>query len=122
MTFGPQAKKIVEAAKERGLPPPDSCLPPVVLSERGREFFDAFWELSSTRQITIAGAGPIPWQVMDAYAQRREYVEDEVLYDDFMHVVRGLDEEFLALQADEQKQLQAKALSRNSGGRSKRGR
>ena len=44
----------------------------------------------------MAGAGPIPWHVMDKYAERQGYLEDQVLYDDFIYLIRQLDEEFLA--------------------------
>ena len=59
----------------------------------------AFWELSSCRQIHMGGAGPIPWDTLDRWACRAGYLEHDELYDDFMYLMRQLDEEFLEDQA-----------------------
>jgi len=119
MTMGPQAKKIVDAAKERGLPVPSSCYPPIVLTDRLARFFDAFWELSSSRQIHMAGAGPIPWNVMDLYAARHDLVGRDEEYEDFTFIVRSLDDEFLAIQGDDVKKraAEAEAKAKRKGGR-----
>jgi len=109
MTFGATAKKIAAAAWERGLQIPDDCLPPIVVNDHQSRLLEAFWELSSSRQIHMAGAGPIPWDVADAYAQRHGFADDPELYDDFMCVIRALDAEFIIIQSDDFMQRQAAA-------------
>lgn len=56
--------------------------------------------------MSMGGAGPIPWQVMDQYAERIGYLEDQLLYDDFIYFIRQLDEEFLTDQAKRAKETQ----------------
>jgi hypothetical protein len=83
----------------RGKPIPEHLQQPL-LDEYLEQFISAFWILGSARQIHMAGAGPIPWQVMNSYAYQNGYGSDSILYEDFMHLIREMDEEFLKDQAE----------------------
>ena len=109
--MGQHAQKIAEAAQARGLPVPDSALPPDI--EPGLlEVLDHFWQLSTDRPFTFAGPGPIPWRALDQFAERLGYVGDDVAYNDFIAAIGALDEEFLIVKAE-----QIKAVSKVVGGR-----
>jgi predicted ferric reductase len=61
-------------------------------------YVDAFRELGSNRQIGM-GLGPIPFTSIVEYAKIYE-VEDIV---DFIYIIREMDNEYLRIQANEQK-------------------
>ena len=53
-------------------------------------YTDAFWELSTCRQIGM-GLGPIPFTSLMEYAKLREVEE----IDDFLYVIRVMDNAYL---------------------------
>lgn len=55
-------------------------------------YYDAFWDLSSSRSFGLA-AGPISWTVIVDYA--RAYGLDEVQTDDLIYYVREMDNVWL---------------------------
>jgi len=61
------------------------------IRETNRIYLQAFWELSTERRFQ---GGPIPWSQIRLYA-RENGVADELL-PLFEHIVRELDEEFVA--------------------------
>ena len=67
------------------------CWPPVLLPGAD-EYLDAFWELSSERQLGF-GAGPIPGSAIVAHAGRAGMADDEA--DLFRRVIRAMDAVYL---------------------------
>lgn len=61
----------------------------------------AFWQLSTCRQIGMGCLGPIPWDSIDRYAHQNAFGDDDVEYDSFVHIIQQLDETFLEHQRDE---------------------
>jgi len=111
VTRGKVASKIADEAIKRGLPVPDSCLPPD-LEDHLYEYVDHFWVLSTDRELGFGAIGPIPWRAIDSYAQRHGFGDDEVAYDDFVAFVTAMDEEYLLVQHEQ-------AEARSSGGSSR---
>jgi hypothetical protein len=62
----------------------------------------AFWELSSCRYFGSGAIGPIPWNRVCEYAEKKGL--DGSLIAVFEVVMRELDEEYLRYQRDEQRQ------------------
>lgn len=100
MTRAEHAKKIADQAQKRGLPIPESALPPD-LDPYLAEYVSHFWELSTDRALGYAGVGPIPWRALDQYAERLGITDDDVLYEDFRSAITALDEEYLLVQAEQ---------------------
>ena len=63
--------------------------------------FDAFELLSTCRQISQGGVGPIPWAAFDQFAQRQGFADDEIAYNDFVYIMQSLDEVYLTRKAAE---------------------
>ncbi len=63
----------------------------------------------------MGALGPIPWTAIDHYAVRQDYTDDPILYDDFMYIIRQLDEEFLADHREKLKREEEKAKSGKAG-------
>jgi hypothetical protein len=40
-------------------------------------YWTAFWELQTCRTMGFSGAGPIPWTVLQEYADRHEFDPDQ---------------------------------------------
>lgn len=57
-------------------------------------FWDAFWELSSTRQNGM-GFGPIPYTALVMYADRHDLVGEA--FETFRRIMRSMDRVFLKL-------------------------
>lgn len=64
-------------------------------------YLTAFWELSSCRNFGM-GIGPIPWDVMVLYGERKGL--DAGMLDVFVYVLRALDEVYLKDLNERQKQ------------------
>ncbi len=64
---------------------------------------DAFWKLSTCRQIFEGGCGPIPWNVIHQYAVTSGFAEDDIEWIAFETAILGLDHTFLEHQRDESK-------------------
>lgn len=111
VTRGGVAAKVADEAIKRGLPVPDSCLPPD-LEPHLHEYVDHFWTLSTDRALGFGAIGPIPWRAIDSYAHRNGFGDDEVAYDDFVVFVTAMDEEYLLVQREQ-------AEAKTSGGTSK---
>ena len=69
-------------------------MPPEVAPEL-EPLLHHFWELSTSRGAAFSTLLPIPWPALDQYAHQYGYGEDEVDYNDFVYIIRALDEEFL---------------------------
>ena len=60
--MGPNADKIANAARESGAPIPKSILEaPALEDSYHARIMDAFWRLSTCRDLGMGAAGPIPW-------------------------------------------------------------
>ena len=55
-------------------------------------YYEAFWELSSTRAVGFA-LGPVPWGAVDSYATR--YGFDDEQREDLVYYVRAMDNAYL---------------------------
>lgn len=83
--------------------------PPLV---RGDELYlRGFWELSSCRQFGGQVVGPIPWDKIMGYGERKGL--DPEMLGVFCDVVRELDEAYLSWQVQEQKQRSAREERRS---------
>ena len=100
MTRGQYSQKIADEATKRGLPVPESCLPPD-LEPHLEEYVDHFWTLSTDRYLGFGAMGPIPWRAIDKYAERTGLLDDEVAYDDFVAAISAMDEEYLTVQREQ---------------------
>ena len=94
LSFGQHAARIARAALEEGREVPDSCIPPEV-DEELVPYLRHFWELSTERAAAFSTLLPIPWSSIDQYAKQYGYADDEIDYDDFVTIIRALDETFL---------------------------
>ena len=75
---------------------------------------DAFWKLSTCRQIGMGVLGPTPWDSIDRFAHQNDFAEDDVEYDSFVYIITQLDNAFLEHQREEQERESRK--SGKSGG------
>jgi len=94
---------------DRGKPVPSEYLRRPRLHPEYQIYWDAFWELSSDRQVGMA-IGRIPFTAIDCYARRYGFEEiDE--FDRFVSVMRAMDSEFRRLTSPEEtkKGLEVKA-------------
>lgn len=107
LAYAKSSVTLSAAYRERGLPVPDHFYAPF-LEEYLHSYMHAFWELCTCRVIGMSGAGPIPWDSLDRWAERHGYDEDQVLYDDFVFLMRQLDMVFLEDQEDRRKREQSK--------------
>lgn len=55
-------------------------------------YWQAFCELSTERQMSSAGLGPIPWLSIKIYADTYNYDLDE-----FIYIIRAIDSKYLEL-------------------------
>ena len=92
------SQKVYQAAIDKGLEPPESCIPPY-LPEHLDHYMNAYWQLSTCRALGPGGVGPIPWWVIDHYAERTG-IHNEILYDDFMFYMTAMDNAYLSIQAE----------------------
>jgi len=116
MNYGANARKIIDAAREKGTPVPKSIIEaPIPEDEYQIRVFSAFERLSTCRQVVMGAVGPIPWSAIDHYAQRMGIVDDEIAYEDFVAIVQELDETFLAKRGKEIEQERKKAANGNPG-------
>lgn len=119
--MGAQSNNIARAAQEQGVPIPD-LEPPVDLTPRNTAFYTAFWELSTERYIGFGLVGPIPWSAKDRYAERYGFLDDEIHYDDFMHVMSAMDEAFIEHQKKRADEQTKKHAARSTGRGARRAR
>jgi len=80
-----------------GKPVPNEFKNPPPISLPIRSLWNAFWELSTDRQITQAGPGPIPSSSLRAYAGDHGLTGDHL--ERFRQIIRMLDGEYLKLTA-----------------------
>ncbi len=71
--------------------------------------FEAFELLSTCRQVSQGGVGPIPWSAIDQFAQQQGFADDEVACEDFVHIMQALDEVYLTRKAAEVERERKKA-------------
>jgi hypothetical protein len=108
MAWGAQSTYL-DQLLERGHSVPAAYLKRPRLHPQFQFYWDAFWELSSDRQVGMA-IGRIPFSSIDRYAQR--YDLDQVdEFDLFREVMRSMDAEFRRLSSPEEskKGLEVKA-------------
>lgn len=80
----------------------------MILSVRLNAIYVAFWELSTCRAMGMGAVGPIPWDKKLQYAIDAGY-DDEESREFFIFLVTALDDEYLAMQANEAKKASAVA-------------
>lgn len=71
-----------------------------------RFVWDAFWNLSTDRQVGFA-TGPIPWTAVDRYAVRH-HIDDADAFERFHSLLRSMDGAYLEhLEREREKERQA---------------
>lgn len=70
---------------------PEAVTSIVELLPGANEFFQAFWELSSERQVSLGVVGPIPARALDYFAQRLSDGDQDL----FRTCIRAMDEVLL---------------------------
>jgi hypothetical protein len=75
-----------------GLPLPKRIANAPQLAQGLELYYEAFWELSSARAVGF-GVGPIPWGVVDSYATR--YAFDDEQREDLTYYVRAMDNAYI---------------------------
>ena len=99
LEHGKTEKQLLKDAYQWGLPVPDCIANPPVLGEGLGMFLDAFWRLTTCRQMGF-GLGPIPWTAIQEYARINEFDDDHA--DDLEHHVMAMDSAYLAWSAKKQ--------------------
>ncbi len=103
------------AAKARGTPLPKAFREAPILEDAyHKRVFEAFWQLSTCRQIGMGAIGPIPWDSIDRYATKNGFASTEVEYDSFVYMIQTLDGLFMEHQAKKIKEQSSKG---GAGGR-----
>jgi len=90
-------KNIVAQAKRFGRPIPDRIKNKPRLLPGLSFFMTSFYELQSDRPVGLGWAS-IPWSSLHAYAQSMQLTQTE--YEDFMFLVRQLDNGYIAHMRD----------------------
>jgi len=75
------------------------------LTDREEWFFEAFFELNTTRSLGF-GIGPIPWTALLAYSQEMGLCDDE--FDEFRYLITALDTEYREIIEQDESKKQAK--------------
>jgi hypothetical protein len=97
--MGPNADKIASAARESGAPVPKAILEAPALEDSYQtRVLDAFWKLSTCRELGMGAPGPIRWDAVDNFARRHQFDADEIEYECFVLLIYELDDEFLTYQ------------------------
>jgi hypothetical protein len=92
----------LKAAQDSGTPlPPALANAPLLNTEYQRTILSAFWDLSSCRAVGMA-VGPVPWTVMNEFAQVHGYNHDKDEYEAFMYLIQQLDSVYMNFQAEKQ--------------------
>jgi hypothetical protein len=92
---------VTKAARETGAPLPKFVLDaPVLEDSYQRRVLDAFWKLSTCREVGMA-IGPIPWSDAHTFARVHQFDADQVEYDTFMQIITEMDQTFIEYQKDE---------------------
>lgn len=97
MEQGPVEKIILEQCIRDNLPIPKKLQNSPSLESGMELYYQAFLDLNSCRQVGM-GEGPIPWTAIAYYC--RFFEMDEETTDDVMYMVRGLDNEYLKIKAE----------------------
>lgn len=93
LNIAPSEKLIIEQARKRKQPIPETIAKAPTLYEGLDLYYDAFTELTSCRQIGNA-QGPIPWTAINDYCLRYEITGTEA-FSYFTAMIRALDEAYL---------------------------
>mgnify|MGYP003644567758 CR=1 FL=1 len=99
---------VINAALDAGRDPPASILPPE-LDPEDSQYISWFWDLCRDRTFTSGGPASIPWSSCHQYAVVEGFTRYEDMYLDFMHAIRELDSEYLAVAKEETARQKAKA-------------
>ncbi|WP_446650564.1 phage tail assembly chaperone [Alcaligenes faecalis] len=85
---------------------PESLMPPD-LHDVEWSYWQAFWELSTDRQVGMA-SGPVPWTAIHAYAQSERITD----VSSFAGIIRAMDDAYLSHQGGESKTFTRDMLKR----------
>lgn len=94
-----------------GREPPPSMVPPD-LDPEDQNYIIWFWDLARDRTYTSGGPGPIPWSSCHMYAGTLGLHRYEDLYEDFMHAMKAMDSEYIAVVNEEMERQKKEAESR----------
>ncbi len=83
-----KAQLIASAALEKGDPVPERVIPPP-LYDSNNFYWMAFHDLITCRPMGFGGPLPIPWTVLNEYAER--YGLEGFFYDEFIYIIKELD-------------------------------
>lgn len=86
----PDAGEVIEAYTRFGVDIPEALIPPS-LADVELYYWDAFWNLSTERQATMNGSGPIPWLKIRAYASIAQVGH----VNEFCAIIRAMDSVYL---------------------------
>ncbi|NQS89950.1 hypothetical protein HQ584_09190 [Patescibacteria group bacterium] len=89
---------MAKAAEERGHAQPKLVKEKPVLNYCQNWYYRSFTELSTCRDVGM-GEGPIPWTAIDRFCIRYGITEFWE-FDDFVYIIRKIDNEYLKLRAD----------------------
>ena len=67
---------LVNLALKNGMPIPEYINNAPQLWPGLGIYYKAFWDLMSSRMVAF-GPGPIPWDAVDRYAERRQFDDDQ---------------------------------------------
>ena len=90
----------LQAREVKGLPPPDWAMNEPPLYPGDDFFLTAFYDLSTCRSFGES-PGPIPWDKMVEYADRKELDPD--VADAFISILRQMDSQYLKWYTTEMK-------------------
>ena len=103
---GAKEKTILEQALVQRIPIPERIQNAPDL-ELGLElYYQAFQKLSTTRPLTMGGEGPIPWDKIALYCEKRDIAGEQA--EDFEFVIEQVDDAYLKWRADQAKKNKPK--------------
>ena len=111
LTQAPAEQAIIRQCMREGLPLPNRIANAPELQLGLELYYDAFWELSTSRPSGF-GVGPIPWLAVCEYARAYDFDEEQSVW--LQQLVRVMDKTYLEHHASKEDSNKGKGKGGNS--------